>query len=500
MRPPPAFNPAVRVGYTPAPRDQVKSVTPTRSDAKSAREAVHSALLEEAVRITALVERASRLKEWVELPLPADIRDHLRRDLDGVAHELLDVLVRWNRRGGQVSFTPPIVPELVPAPAVVPVIQVVPPPAAAPPPPAPVGPPASTESLKGLAEKFKQGPTLNPEPPAGWADELVWALSTLGSPGEDDEAELDRLSRVLDKIEKWKGFPRLIQRDLVGLCTCRLRRLQDERGIAGSRLDEAFSTLSGWSRKEQPGYVNGLSRGHLPTRGSWTEDVESFLSRLQAPVAAIPRPNQERLLGAVEAVLPELAQAPNPQVFEAVRAQLRRAVRLSLDGGVSARDPRLVKLLAPFVNEIDGPEYRNLRRAIREENDDAVEEADDEKVSPIPLDWAWWGRTRGRRGILVGGDPREPNRLRLLEAFEFDTLDWEPAEHRRNSLMAVRDRVRAGKVDIVIILGAFVGHDADEIILPACRETGVDWVHLDKGYGVVRMRRAIERFLDPLKS
>ncbi|HNH49638.1 MAG TPA: hypothetical protein PKY30_21520, partial [Myxococcota bacterium] len=66
-----------------------------------------------------------------------------------------------------------------------------------------------------------------------------------------------------------------------------------------------------------------------------------------------------------------------------------------------------------------------------------------------------------------------------------------------NSLQTVRDRVRAGKVDLVIMLGAFVGHDADDVILPACRDRGVDWVHVDKGYGIVRIRHAIERFLDP---
>jgi hypothetical protein len=34
-------------------------------------------------------------------------------------------------------------------------------------------------------------------------------------------------------------------------------------------------------------------------------------------------------------------------------------------------------------------------------------------------------------------------------------------------------------------------------LLPACRERGIDWVHVEQGYGTARVRAAIERFLDP---
>ncbi len=467
-----------------------------RPDPNRLRDHLGTAMVEQTVRIVQLVEQCSRLGEWVALPLPEDIREHLRGDLRRAADELTAALVAWHHQGGKLTLTPPPVELPAPPPPPAPPIKVV---TAAEPPPAPTGPPASVDAISKLANHFKTAPAFAPEPPSGWEDELVSALSTLGSPAESDDAELEHMLKVLDRIDKWKVFPRTIQRDMVGLCTCRLRRLQDERGFSVQRLDEGFSTLSGWSRREQPGYVNGLSRGHVPTRGSWTEDAEAFMLRLQAPVAALPKPNLEKLVAAVETVIPELASAPSPDVFEAVRAQLRRVIRAALDGGVPARDPRLVRLATPFVNELDGTEYRALRRAIREESEES--DAEEEKAPPaLPADWAWWGRTRGRRGILVGGDPREPNRVRLQEVFGFSELVWEPAEHRRNSLLAVRERVRAGKVDIVVILGAFVGHDADEIILPACRENNVDWVHLDKGYGVVRMRRAVERFLDPLRG
>ena len=82
-------------------------------------------------------------------------------------------------------------------------------------------------------------------------------------------------------------------------------------------------------------------------------------------------------------------------------------------------------------------------------------------------------------------------RQRIQRVFQFSELEWYPAEFRRNPLQTVRERVKAGKVDFVIILGAFVGHDADEIVLAACKERGVDCVHVDKGYGVSRIRASI---------
>lgn len=95
---------------------------------------------------------------------------------------------------------------------------------------------------------------------------------------------------------------------------------------------------------------------------------------------------------------------------------------------------------------------------------------------------------------MVGDGPREPNRVRLEQAFGLGELAWEQAEHSRNSLQKVRDRVKAGSVDLVMILTRFVGRDSDHLILPACKDAGVPFVPVKSGYGVVGIRRAIERY------
>lgn len=39
------------------------------------------------------------------------------------------------------------------------------------------------------------------------------------------------------------------------------------------------------------------------------------------------------------------------------------------------------------------------------------------------------------------------------------------------------------------------GHDADEVIQPACREAGIAFVPVKTGYGIAGLRAAIERFV-----
>ncbi|HND28786.1 MAG TPA: hypothetical protein PLA94_02270, partial [Myxococcota bacterium] len=350
-----------------------------------------------------------------------------------------------------------------------------------------------------LAEHFRSGGLFREAPGSNWPAELAVVLAQMPL-GAEDEVELDRCYRAIRDCDRWRVFPKDLQRALIGLMASRLRRLQDERGVNTLRIEESFSRLSAFSKREQPGYVIGLSRHHRPMRGSWDEDSESYWDRLAAclPEETTPevRPNLEKVLGELESLSAELSGAPGPEIAEAVASQLRRTLREALKGGLSSRDPRLVRVLAPHQELLDSPDFRSLRRAIR--NAAEEEEHTGEETEPeLPEDWRWWARTRGRSVVIVGGDPREPNRLRIKDAFRMAELDWESAEFKRNSLQTVRDRVRAGKVDLVIMLGAFVGHDADDVILPACRDRGVDWVHVDKGYGIVRIRHAIERFLDP---
>ena len=122
-----------------------------------------------------------------------------------------------------------------------------------------------------------------------------------------------------------------------------------------------------------------------------------------------------------------------------------------------------------------------------------------ENYDALPEDWDWWGRTEGRRAVMLGGSPRETNRARLEQEFRFAELVWDPAEHKRNVLQRLRDRIRSGGVDLVIVLRRFVGHDTDDVVVRACKDSGTDWVHVEHGYGVNQVQAAVERFLEPME-
>lgn len=482
-------------------------------------EALREQLQPRREQLAAILSEARLIQSWLPQAPSPQLGARLEGRQNELALSLLALLTEWESRGGKVSLESNFLPK--------PLTVVLPQPAPAEerqkaqeasPLPVPrgeeraAGSPrteerrkeievevASSESVSRLAEHFRNGTLLREGPSAHWGAELTSVLMQMPL-GAEDEVELDRCYRAVRDCDRWRVFPKDLQRALIGLMASRLRRLQDERGLNTLRIEESFSRLSAFSKREQPGYVIGLSRHHRPMRDSWDEDSESYWDRLAACLPeeseAETRPNLEKTLGELDDLSAEVSGAPSPEIAEAVAAQLRRTLRDALKSGVSSRDPRLVRVLVPHQDLLDSPEFRSLRRAIRNATEE--EEVTLQEANPgLPDDWRWWARTRGRSVVIVGGDPREPNRLRIKEAFHMAELDWESADFKRNSLQTVRDRVRAGKVDLVILLGAFVGHDADDVILPACRDRGVDWVHVDKGYGIVRIRHAIERFLDP---
>ena len=416
-------------------------------------------LLDEAARLRSLAEHTARSGDTGRLETSPRSATTDRRSQIG--SQLLELLVDWRAAGGTLRLDPP---------------------------PQAEASTRMTEQVRDAASRQVAG-----DPSA-----LLQSVLDIIPFSEDDEIEVMRLHAAIRDSDRWRSLPRELQRGVVALCSARLRRLQDDRKLIHPRLEESFSMLTAFSKREQPGYVVGLSRHHKPVRNSWEEDARAWWERLRFPPAsdipASPPPNQEKLLTALMGALAEMESAPAEQGVAAA-ADVRRRVREALVGGVSPRDPRLVNLCAPVVHIFEGPELRNLVHAIQGEPDEPnVEEAPER--DEVAVEWAWWGRTRARRAIVIGGEPRELSRQRIQRAFGFADLEWFPAEFRRNSLLTVRDRVRAGKVDLVILLGAFVGHDADEIILPACRERGVDCVYVEKGYSIGRVRAAIERTID----
>jgi hypothetical protein len=483
-------------------------------------------------QVAGLLQQVERFGEWQATEVPVELRSHLLEQQKDRALELALLLLGWKRLGGTVALLPeppqlaqgepslraPALGGMSEAPRIVelpprddlgeedePTDRVVEGRRPANIVPSPTGPPpnpASAQALAGLKAHVEGGGAFRVQAPApDWPVRLREQLQEL-LPARDPDADLAAVLRVVDAQERWKGLPFEAQAPLIGLLAARLRALQEQPGFLGDRrVDFAFGTLSAYVKRTRPGYVYGLARWHQPNRDSWEADAEAMFERMAAMLPSAPEvePNHQRQLEAIEGLVREIGIAP-AEARSAVAAQIRREVLAAFAMGIQARNPRLVRAVASVAEIFDAPEFRALRRALRDEADASREEADSDggaEEPPLPADWPWWGFTRGRRALIVGGDPREPSRVRLERAFGFTELEWVGAEFKRNNLLGVRDRVRAGRTDLVILLTRFTGHDADQIVIPACREMGVGFVCVPHGYGVVRVRQAIERFLDP---
>lgn len=305
---------------------------------------------------------------------------------------------------------------------------------------------------------------------------------------------------------RWVGLPSRIQRALVGFLACRARRVQDQEGAAvraaglEDKLDPVFSRLSAYSKRHQPGWVKGLSFGHTPDRGSWFEDAVHWQTELQRAVGVPedkrPSISPERLLAKVEKAVAECPATGSDAT------PVMDALRDALEGGVRPDDPRLTRLAQPYHDAMvgAGPGFKELRRAIRRVTDGEGESIDDPSLDATsetgpPVDWAWWPVVRGKRAVIVGGDRREDARKRLQEVFNLASLEWIPLQHENNTLRSLASSVAAGGIDLVLLLRRFVPHQADEILIPACKSAGVPWVSVERGYGVERVRQALERYL-----
>jgi hypothetical protein len=125
----------------------------------------------------------------------------------------------------------------------------------------------------------------------------------------------------------------------------------------------------------------------------------------------------------------------------------------------------------------------------------STEDVDEPDIEP---GWRVLPLVRGRTAILLGGDPREPNRERLERAFQLASLEWPSIEGPRKVEAAV-ERIRKGAYGMVLLLTPFVFHKQSNPIIEAAKDAGVAWA-LVEGYGVGAVKHGLERFLGGPRS
>jgi hypothetical protein len=120
----------------------------------------------------------------------------------------------------------------------------------------------------------------------------------------------------------------------------------------------------------------------------------------------------------------------------------------------------------------------------------ASDEDDEPDIDPA---WPVLPLLRGKRALILGGDPREPNRQRLERALQLTSLDW-PSVDGPRKVDAIVERIRRGTCGLVLVLKPFVAHQEATPIIDAAKDSGVPWALVD-GYGLAAVKLGLERFL-----
>jgi hypothetical protein len=81
---------------------------------------------------------------------------------------------------------------------------------------------------------------------------------------------------------------------------------------------------------------------------------------------------------------------------------------------------------------------------------------------------------RGKRAIIVGGDPRNERLPTLKAAFGFDSLEWAPSGNERRVGNVVA-RMEGGGVDLIIALKGFIEHKVALRLRSAKGNTPIVW-------------------------
>lgn len=356
---------------------------------------------------------------------------------------------------------------------------------------------------RGLAPSWARG--VAPRPVPVDLDRLREVLKGFDPPPtniQDESQVRDELRRLSDNttpsaLMAWLDFPKEVQRALVGMAVARARFIQDEISPAlhpitiDQELDRFFSGMTAFSKREQPGFVFGLRRHHHPVADRWAEDSQRWWGELAGRLPEPITPNPERALNA----LLECIDSDGGE-----EEVVQRALEV-LDAGVSPDDPRFVRMMVPHQDKLrKHTRFKRLRKALRDvmTEDEAVVSESVSEASEIPADWEFLEDVQGKHAVIVGGEPREDARARIESAFGFASLEWVSTEHGRNIEKLVSS-IRAGGVDMVILLRRFIAHNIDRTVLPAARSEGIPWVSVERGYGVQQIKSAVERFLsDPL--
>lgn len=316
---------------------------------------------------------------------------------------------------------------------------------------------------------------------------------------DSSDAVANELSHLLESIQSnltsaWAAHGKTIQRALVGHVVARARRVQDEVPTdlmpSGSHpdLDRIFSSMTAYSKREQPGFVFGLMRSHDPVHGSWSKDARAWLNDLETKLAE----EESEPVNSAFATLEFLCSKADGTVGGAHEQAILDAARALLEAGMDPQDPRFAPLLMPWHDRLSHhPELRGLQQAIEQRE---AREASAVR-SELPADWSLAGAVAGKRVSVLGSGAVAPEvRQQLQEAFGFALLDWVTLEQETN-LDQLAAAVKGGIVQLVLVLRRYVGVSTEAPLQAVCEAASIPCVPVEGATGVGSVRDALERHL-----
>ncbi|MCS6898945.1 MAG: hypothetical protein RMJ98_04230 [Myxococcales bacterium] len=314
--------------------------------------------------------------------------------------------------------------------------------------------PVSAEALRAWKEQLqkKQVPVSRPAEMSE-AKQRAVLLSLMNTLGEI--RELNSMVNIVDEVDglekitspeyrtQWALMSKPMQRVWLAMLVARTRNVKDATttnpGLR-ERIKAFILHFPAYAKTYQPGYVNGLQVSHNPEHGSWYNDAIIFWNQLKQMTVA-PLPSGEEEPGPIP---PPPVAPPSSSVVPA----------------------------ATVPNEDDGP--------------------------AIDSHWPLWSLVRDKRGILLGGEPREPARIKLENAFAMAELEWIPGDNPRR-VDSVVERVTQNRVDIVFVLQQWTAHKVTNKLIDACKSSGVPWA-LVSSYSIKSIRAGLDRFLSAARE
>jgi hypothetical protein len=89
-------------------------------------------------------------------------------------------------------------------------------------------------------------------------------------------------------------------------------------------------------------------------------------------------------------------------------------------------------------------------------------------------------QTLGQRAILIVGGLRNSAKLRLIkERFDIDA-EWHEIEAPIRGLDSVEQRIRSGRVGVVVLLEGLMGHKVSDRVIRACNQYNVPFAYGDR--------------------